>query len=765
MFVYKRDGRKESVNFDKITRRIQQLSYGLNQHFVDPVVIAQKVVQGVFKGVKTTQLDELAAETAASFSSTHMDYAILASRICVSNLHKTTKDKFSLVMKDLYEYKHNQSNGSMIADDVYEFICSNRERLDSTIVTNRDYDYDYFGINTLMKSYLLKINDQIAERPQQMLLRVACGIHCGDIEATIETYEMMSKGWFTHASPTLYNSGTRKPQMSSCFLVKATEDSITGIFDTLQKCAVISKHAGGIGISIHNIRAKGSYIRGTNGVSNGIVPMLRVFNTAARYVDQGGGKRPGAFAMYIEPWHADIFDFLDLRKNSGQEELRARDLFYALWMNDLFMERAEKNEKWSLFCPDEAKGLDQVWGDDFNQLYVDYEEKGLARKTIAARDLMKKICRTQIETGMPYILFKDACNRKSNHQHLGCIPSSNLCTEIIQYSSPEEIAVCNLASVALPKFVNVEEKTFDFKSLQKVIAVMTNNLNQVIDRNEYPLIEAKNSNMKHRPMGLGVQGLADVFAMLHYPYESKEAQLLNKQIFEVIYFAALTKSCELAKIHGPYPSYEGSPVSKGILQHDMWNVHVTNDLCDWDTLRANIAQYGVRNSLLVAPMPTASTSQILGNSTSFEPIASNAFTRRTMAGEFTCFSRFLVNDLVKLGMWNENMKNRIVNANGSIQSFPDIPQKLKDVYKTVHEMKGKVLIQMAADRGAFIDQSQSFNVFINNPSFKLLYNYHQFAWKSGLKTGMYYLRSNAAGEAPKVTQPDTCTIDCTSCGS
>lgn len=792
MFVVKRDGRKENVNFDKITRRIRKLSYGLNQDFVDPIVISQQVVKGVFKGVKTIQLDELAAETAVSYSSVHMDYAILAARICVSNLHKTTKDRFSDVIQDFHQYTHNGRSGSLISDEVFEFIMDNKQAFNSIIVYDRDYDYDYFGIKTLMKSYLLKINGEIAERPQQMLLRVACGIHCGDVKATVETYEMMSKGYFTHASPTLFNSGTNNPQMSSCFLVKMHSDSIKGIYKTLAWCADISKSAGGIGISITNVRAKNSYIRGTNGVSNGIVPMLRVFNATARYVDQGGGKRRGAFAMYLEPWHADIFDFLDLRKNHGQEELRARDLFYALWVCDLFMQRVEDNAEWSLFCPDEAPGLDRVWGEEFESLYHEYEQKGLAKKTVSARELMRLICKTQIETGMPYMLYKDACNRKSNQKHLGCISSSNLCTEIVQYSSQDEIAVCNLASIALPKFVDMKSRTFDFESLKEVTAVVTKNLNQVIDRNAYPLEETKRSNMRHRPMGIGVQGLADVFAMMHYPYESKEAQILNKQIFECMYYAALSTSCDLAREFGPYPSYEGSPVSNGVLQHDMWGVTVGNDLCDWDTLRLRIAEHGVRNSLLVAPMPTASTSQILGNSTSFEPLKSNAFVRKTMAGEFTCFSRFLVDDLVKLNLWDEKMKNRIIEAKGSIQGFPDIPREIQEIYKTVHEMKGKNLIQMAADRGAFIDQSQSFNVFLKNPKFSTIYNYHRFGWKSGLKTGMYYLRSNAAKDPQQVKQdsikkedneeqpqpsvstsspsPDMsdlqeCPIDCLSCGS
>lgn len=783
MFVIKRDGRKETVNFDKITRRIRKLCYGLNQDFVDPAIISQQVVRGVFKGVQTVQLDELAAETAVAYSSDHMDYAILAARICVSNLHKTTKGRFSDVIRDLHDYKHNGRSGSLIAEDVFEFIMQNEQEFNSMIVYDRDYDYDYFGIKTLMKSYLLKIDGEIVERPQQMLLRVACGIHCGDINSIVETYEMMSKGFFTHASPTLFNSGTPNAQMSSCFLVKMHSDSIQGIYKTLSWCADISKSAGGIGLSITNIRAKNSYIRGTNGVSNGIVPMLRVFNTTARYVDQGGGKRRGAFAIYLEPWHADIFEFLDLRKNHGQEELRCRDLFYALWVCDLFMQRVEKGQQWSLFCPDEAPGLDQVWGQEFNDLYTTYEQKGIAKKQIPARELMRLICKTQIETGMPYMLFKDACNRKSNQNHLGCISSSNLCTEIVQYSSQDEIAVCNLASIALPRFVDQESKTFDFEALKIVTRVVTKNLNMVIDRNVYPLEETKRSNMRHRPMGIGVQGLADTFAMMHLPYESEKAQLLNKQIFEVIYFAALDQSCKLAQLHGPYPSYEGSPVSKGILQQDMWGVTTDNSLCDWDTLRLRIAEHGVRNSLLVAPMPTASTSQILGNSTSFEPLKSNAFVRKTMAGEFTCFSRFLVDDLVKLRMWDENMKNRIIEAKGSIQDFEDIPKEIRDIYKTVHEMKGKTLIKMAADRGAFIDQSQSFNIFLKNPEFSALYNYHLYGWKSGLKTGMYYLRSNAAKDPHQVknqtqrsqprhddpaqvlAQSEECPLDCLSCGS
>lgn len=778
MYVVKRNGQQERVHFDKITQRIQNLSFGLNTEFVDPSLIAKEVVRGVYRGVRTSELDILAAETAASYASDHMDYSILAGRICSSNLHKTTIASFSETMTLLYEYKTKGKSGSLIADDVYAFVQENKDRLDGAIDHSRDYDYDYFGINTLMKSYLLRMDGDIVERPQHMLMRVSCGIHCGDVEGAIETYDGMSRGYFTHASPTLFNSGTRHPQMSSCFLVNMKSDSIRGIYSTLSDCAEISKNAGGIGLSVSKIRAKNSYIRGTNGVSNGLVPMLRVFNATARYVDQGGGKRRGAFAIYLEPWHADILDFLELRKNHGQDDVRARDLFYALWVCDLFMKRVQNNQNWSLFCPDEAPGLCDLWGDAFDAKYEEYEAvEGLARTTMPAQELMKIICRTQIETGQPYMLYKDACNRKSNHQHLGCISSSNLCTEIIEYSSPDEIAVCNLASISLPKCVDQKTMTFSFERLGEITRIVTRNLNRVIDRNYYPLPETRRSNFRHRPMGIGVQGLSDVFAMLHLPYESKEAQQLNKDIFQVMYYHALVTSCELAKVEGPYDSYEGSPVSQGILQHDMWGVQVDNELCDWDVLRKNIAEHGVRNSLLIAPMPTASTSQILGNTESFEPRKSNAYVRKTMVGEFVCFSRYLVNDLVKLGLWNEQMKQKLIRSDGSIQTFSEIPPHIRDVYKTVVEMKGRVLIQMAADRGAFIDQSQSFNVHLKNPKYSVLYSFHHYAWSSGLKTGMYYLRSSAATQAIKYTindhtqrdeqtkEQDVCDVDCLSCGS
>lgn len=750
MYVVKRDGRKESVKFDKITARINKLSYGLNQLYVDPVKVAQRVVNGVYRGVKTTELDNLAAEEAAAMSVIHPDYALLASRIAVSNLHKNTEKSFSRVMEALYQYVDPKTNqpAALIADDVYEIIHKNAELLDSTIIYDRDYNFDYFGFKTLEKSYLLKLNGKVAERPQHMYMRVAVGIHKDDIDSAIKTYHLLSEGWFTHATPTLYNAGTPKPQMSSCFLLSMKEDSIEGIYDTLKQCAKISQSAGGIGLAIHDIRAKGSYIKGTNGTSNGIVPMLKVFNDTARYVDQGGGKRKGSFAVYLEPWHDDIMDFLDLKKNTGSEELRARDLFLALWVCDLFMKRVEEDGEWSLFCPNEAPGLPDCYGEEFDALYTRYEQEGRARRKIKARDLWGRIIESQIETGVPYMLYKDAANSKSNQKNLGTIKSSNLCTEIIEYTSPDEVAVCNLASLALPKYVT--EDGFDHDQLFKVTYEVTKNLNKIIDRNFYPVKEARNSNMRHRPVGLGVQGLADTFVKLRMPFDSEEAKQLNKEIFETIYYAALTASKDLAKELGHYESYPGSPISQGIFQFDMWGVSPTNRW-EWGVLREEILKYGVRNSLLLAPMPTASTAQILGNNECFEPFTSNMYMRRVLSGEFPVVNKYLLKDLVDLGLWNNDMKQRIMASNGSVQGIDEIPENLKAIYKTVWEIKQKDLIDMAADRGAYIDQSQSLNIFMENPNFAKMSSMHFYAWKKGLKTGMYYLRTKSAVDAVKFT--------------
>ena len=751
MYVVKRDGRRESVKFDKITARIEKLCYGLDTRYVDPINVSQKVIDGLYDGVGTVQLDQLTAETAASMTTVHPDFAILAARIAISNLHKETSKSFSNTMKRLYTYVDPKTgeNAPLISKEVYGVIKSNAAMLDSTIIYDRDFNYDYFGFKTLERSYLLKTNGKIAERPQHMLMRVALGIHGADVESAIETYHLLSDKWFTHATPTLFNAGTPKPQMSSCFLLTMKEDSIDGIYDTLKQCALISQSAGGIGLSIHKIRAKGAYIKGTNGVSNGLVPMLRNFDMTARYVDQGGGKRKGSFAIYLEPWHADIFDFLDLKKNHGKEELRARDLFYAMWCSDLFMKRVEANEEWSLFCPSEAPGLADVYGEEFEKLYEKYEREGRARKVIKAQELWFAILESQTETGTPYMLYKDHANKKSNQKNLGTIRSSNLCTEIMEYTAPDEVAVCNLASIALPKFV-IDGK-FDHQKLFEITKVATKNLNKVIDRNYYPVEEAKNSNMRHRPIGLGVQGLADTFSMLRLPFESEEAQQLNEDIFETIYFAAMTASMEVAQVDGPYETYEGSPVSKGIFQFDMWGVSPKSGRWDWTGLKQEVRKHGVRNSLLVAPMPTASTSQILGNNECFEPYTSNIYTRRTLSGEFIVVNKHLLKDLIELNLWNEEMKQKLIAANGSIQAFDEIPQNIKDLYKTVWEISQKKLIDMSAARGAYIDQSQSFNVHMQNPNFGKLTSMHFYAWRKGLKTGMYYLRTKAAADAIKFT--------------
>ncbi|MEM1319500.1 MAG: ribonucleoside-diphosphate reductase subunit alpha [Bacteroidota bacterium] len=753
MQVIKRSGKREDVSFDKITARIKKLCYGLHPDYVDSIEIAKKVIQGLYNGVTTTELDNLAAETAATMATKHPDYAQLAARIAISNLHKNTDKSFSRSMKALYHYIDPKTGdkAGLIGDDTFAIIQEHKDKINSAIIYDRDYSFDYFGFKTLERSYLLKMDGKVVERPQHMLMRAALGIHGKDIEAAIETYNLMSEKWFIHATPTLFNAGTPKPQLSSCFLLSMTDDSISGIFETLSRCAKISQSAGGIGLSIHNIRAQGSYIKGTGGTSNGIIPMLRVFNDTARYVDQGGGKRKGAFAIYLEPWHADVLHFLDLKKNHGKEELRARDLFYAMWMPDLFMERVKSDGEWSLFCPNEAPGLYDCHGGEFEALYHKYEEEGRARKVMKAQDLWFAILESQIETGTPYILYKDACNRKSNQKNLGTIRSSNLCTEILEYTSPDEVAVCNLASISLGKFV--EDGKYDFQRLYEITRVVTRNLNKVIDVNYYPIKEARNSNMRHRPIGIGVQGLADAFIMMRHPFDSPEARKLNRDIFETIYFAALTESCEIAAKEGTYESYEGSPASQGELQYDMWGVQ-PSDRWDWDGLKKKIKKQGLRNSLLLAPMPTASTSQILGNNECFEPYTSNIYTRRTLSGEFIVVNKHLLNDLISLGLWDEDMKQRLMAANGSIKEIKEIPQELKNLYKTTYELSQKVIIDMAADRGAFICQSQSLNLFVENPNFGKLSSMHFYAWQKGLKTGMYYLRSKAAVDPIKFTLSD-----------
>src|SRR6201994_2850704 len=750
MFVIKRNGKSESVKFDKITARIEKLCYGLDRRFVNSIDVAQKVIEGLYDGVTTTELDNLAAETAASLTVKHPDYALLASRIAVSNLHKNTIKSFSATMKLLYECTDSKTGKlvPLLADDMWEIIQQHAELLDSTIIYDRDYGFDYFGFKTLEKSYLLKVDGKVVERPQHMYMRVAIGIHHNDIENAIRTYNLMSERWFTHATPTLFNAGTPKPQMSSCFLLTMQDDSIDGIYDTLKQTAKISQSAGGIGLSVHNVRATGSYISGTNGTSNGIIPMLKVFNDTARYVDQGGGKRKGAFAIYLEPWHADIFDFLDLRKNHGKEEMRARDLFYALWVSDLFMRRVEANEDWSLFCPHEAPGLADCFGKEFEELYERYESEGRARKTVKAQELWFAILDAQVETGTPYLLYKDAANSKSNQQNLGTIKSSNLCTEIIEYTAADEVAVCNLASLALPKYVTAG--VFDHQKLYEVTYQVTLNLNRIIDHNYYPVEEARYSNLRHRPIGLGVQGLADAFILLRLPFESDEAKQLNKEIFETIYFAAMTASKDLAKIEGPYSSFAGSPASKGQFQFDLWNVEPTLRW-DWYRLKDEVMKYGIRNSLLVAPMPTASTSQILGNNECFEPYTSNIYVRRVLSGEFVVVNKHLLKDLVDLNLWNDDMKTKIIFHNGSIQAIDEIPEHIKEIYKTVWEIKQRKIIDMAGTRGAYICQSQSLNLFVDSPSASKLTSMHFHAWKKGLKPGMYYLRTQAASQAVQFT--------------
>jgi ribonucleoside-diphosphate reductase alpha subunit len=750
MQVIKRSGRSEEVSFDKITARLKKMSYGLDTNYVNMIEVAKKVIMGLYDGVTTVELDNLAAETAATMATIHPDYALLAARVAVSNLHRQTEKSFSAVIKDLFNYIDPKTGdrAGLIGEETYNTVMKHKERLDSALIFDRDFEFDYFGFKTLERSYLMRMNGRVVERPQHLFMRVAVGIHGEDIDAAVETYNLMSERWFIHATPTLFNAGSPKPQLSSCFLLSMTEDSINGIFETLQRCALISQSAGGIGLSIHNVRATGSYIKGTGGTSNGIIPMLRVFNDAARYVDQGGGKRKGAFAVYLEPWHADIFEFLELKKNHGKEEMRARDLFYALWIPDLFMERVKNDADWSLFDPNEAPGLFDVYGGEFEALYHKYEQENRQRKTVKARDLWTSVLESQTETGTPYILYKDAANKKSNQKNLGTIRSSNLCTEIIEYTAPDEVAVCNLASLALSKFV--QNGQFDFKKLFEITQVATRNLNKVIDINYYPVPEARKSNFRHRPIGLGVQGLADAFILMRMPFDSEEAKQLNKDIFETIYFAALTESCNLAEKHGAYETFPGSPMSQGQFQFDMWGVEPSKRW-DWASLRTRIMKTGIRNSLLVAPMPTASTSQILGNNECFEPYTSNLYTRRTLAGEHIVVNKYLMRDLVRLGMWDEEMREAIMAANGSVQGIEDIPAEVRALYKTAYEISQKVILDMAADRGAYICQSQSLNIFMEDASFGKLSSMHFYAWQKGLKTGMYYLRSKAATDPIKFT--------------
>lgn len=755
MYVLTRSGEREPVKFDKITQRIDQLCFGLDLKSVDSTIITKRVIEGIYDGITTKELDQLAAETAAYLSTMNPDYSTLAGRIAVSNLHKETRGCFSENIKQMYNFK-SQITGEhapLVAKELFDVVMKNAERLDKAVIDSRDFNYDYFGFKTLERSYLLRMEGKVIERPGQLLMRVSLGIHLNNLDAAIETYDLMSEKWFTHASPTLFNSGTNRPQLSSCFLLTMKDDSILGIYETLKQCALISQSAGGIGLSIHNIRAKGSFIKGTNGTSNGIIPMLKVFNDTARYVDQGGGKRKGAFAIYLEPWHADIFDFLEMKKNTGKDEMRARDLFYALWVPDLFMKRVEEDGEWSLFCPHESPGLADCYGAEFEALYARYEKEGRAKKVIRAQDLWFAVLESQIESGSPYMLYKDAANEKSNQKNLGTIKSSNLCTEIMEYTAPDEVAVCNLASVALNRFTKIEDgvKVYDHQKLYNVVYRMTLNLNRIIDVNFYPVAEAEKSNRRHRPIGIGVQGLADTFFELRLPYESEAALTLNNQIFETIYFAALTASKDLAKIDGPYETYAGSPISQGIFQFDMWNVKPSGVYWNWEELRAEIKKYGVKNSLLLAPMPTASTSQILGNTECFEPITSNIYVRRVLSGEFAVVNKYLVNDLIAAGLWNEKMRNEIIAHNGSIQNIASISDELKSLYKTVWEIKQRAVIDLAKGRGPYIDQSQSLNIHMEAPNFGKLSSMHFYAWKAGLKTGMYYLRTRAAVNAVQFT--------------
>jgi ribonucleoside-diphosphate reductase alpha chain len=761
MQVIKRDGSREPLKFDKISNRIRKMTYGLNNDFIDVLEISQKVIAGIFDGITTESLDNLAAETAASLIPKHPDYSNLASRIAVSRLHKTTKKKFSETIQDLYNYIDPETGkeASLINEETYRAVMDNKDTFDSAVIHDRDFNFEYFGFKTLEKSYLLKLYGRVAETPQHMYMRVSVGIWGNDIKNALKTYELLSTHMMTHATPTLFNAGTRKPQLSSCFLLTTSDDSIAGIYKTLTDVATISQNAGGIGLAIHNIRATGSYIRGTNGTSNGIIPMLRVFNETARYVDQGGGKRKGSFAIYLEPWHADVEDFLELRKNTGKEERRARDLFLALWIPDLFMERVEKNENWSLFSPSEVPGLHEVYGQEFVDKYLKAESEGKAKRVVKARDLWTKIIESQIETGTPYILYKDAANRKSNQQNLGTIKSSNLCTEIIEYTDKDEQAVCNLASIPVNKFLKSKDNRttkilrgkceVDHDLLYSVAYQTTLNLNQVIDVNYYPTPETKKSNMRHRPIGIGIQGLADLFAVMGIGFTSEEARKVNSEVFETIYFAAMTASKDLAKKHGAYETFKGSPLSEGKFQFNLWNTEDSelSGRWDWASLRNEVIENGARNSLLLAPMPTASTAQIMGNNEAFEPFTSNIYTRRTLSGEYILVNKHLVNDLIAIGLWDEDVKNMIILNKGSVQGIAGIPDDIKEVYKTVWEIKQKDLIEMSADRGKFICQSQSLNLFIEGVNAAKLTAAHFHSWKLGLKTGMYYLRTKSAADA------------------
>lgn len=756
LYVLKRDGRSEPIMFDKITARMDELCDMEPKLKIDVILVAQRVIQGIFPGVKTSQLDKLAAETSACMTTIHPDYGKLAARISISNHQKQTKKNFSEVVAMQYAHMNKKRKGvsaPLVSKSFHDLVMKHATKLDEVLKYERDFYYDYFGFETLLKNYLMSMDKVVIERPQHMHMRVALAIHGEDIDSAIKTYELLSNLIYTHATPTIFNAGTPRQQLCSCFLVLMKEDSIEGIYDTLKDCAILSKHAAGLGIAVHCIRCFGSAIEGTNGISNGLVPMLKVYESTARYVDQGGGKRKGSFAIYSEPWHADIVSFLNLRKNTGKEQDRARDLFFALWIPDLFMKRVENDENWSLFCPNEAPGLADCYGDEFDQLYTTYEAtEGLPRKTMKARDLWFQILESQIETGTPYMLYKDACNKKSNQKNLGTIKCSNLCTEIIEYTAPDEIAVCCLASIALPKFVN--DGGFDHVHLFEVVKDVIKAQNKVIDVNFYPVEEAKRSNMRHRPLGLGVQGEADVFVKLRLPFESLAAKTLNRDIFETIYFAALTSSNEIAQRDGPYETYEGSPISKGILQFDMWGVEPTQRW-DWATLRESIKKYGVRNSLLVAPMPTASTSQILGNTEGIDPRTSNIYARGVLAGQFVVVNTQLVDDLSNIGLWNTTMKDTIIAHDGSIQNIQGIPDELKAIYKTTWEISQKAVIDMAADRGAFIDQSQSMNIYIAEPNIQKLTSMHFYGWKKGLKTGMYYLRTRPAAQAIKFTIDNT----------
>ena len=731
MRVIKRSGRIEEMKFDNVTNRIKNLSYGLSEK-CDSSKVAQQVFSSMYDSITTQEIDTLSAEICVGMITSEPDYEVLATRIIASNIHKVCPNNFHLAMKKLQK-------AGVVTDEVVEVS----QQVKDEIKSDRDFDFGYFGLKTLEKGYLQRVDGKLIETPQYLFMRVAVGIHGKDIPSVLDTYDKMSQGLFIHATPTLFNAGTPRPQMSSCFLIANKEDSIDGIYGTLTECAQISKWAGGIGMHIHDIRANKSRIRGTNGQSDGIIPMLRVFNATARYVNQAG-RRKGSIAVYIEPWHADIMDFLELRLNQGDEEARCRDLFSAMWIPDLFMKRVEEGGKWSLFCPDTAKGLSDVYGEEFDALYTKYEEEGLAHSTVLASEVWKAIIRSQTETGTPYMLYKDACNAKSNQKNLGVIKSSNLCTEIIEYTNKDETSVCNLASIALPKYVNKETKTFDFAKLHEVTKTVTKNLNRVIDRNFYPVETAKRSNMKHRPIGLGVQGLADVFILCGLPFDCEESRLMNAHIFETMYHAALEASSELAEVEGSYESFEGSPTSQGILQPDMWEGETKfSGRYDWDAMRERVKTKGLRNSLLMAPMPTASTAQILGNNECFEPYTTNIYLRRTLAGEFVVVNKHLVDDLKKIGLWSKEMKDLMVKAGGSVQNIVDIPENIKNLYKTVWEISQKCIIDMAADRGRFIDQSQSMNLFIESPTMSKLSSMHMYAWKAGLKTGMYYLRSKA----------------------